>query len=663
MSLFYGVDYYPEHWPVERWDTDIRLMKEMGLDVVRLAEFSWSLLETDEGRFNFAWLDDVIDRLQTAGIKVILGTPSAAPPAWLIAKDPTILPMNSEGKRSAFGGRHHACQTNETLREAIRSYVTTFAKKYGDHPNVVGWQIDNELGNSHHDLCHCPSCTKAFQAWLEKRYGTIEELNANWGTAFWSQDYNAFDQVDTPKWLVTAHNPSQVLDWRRFHSDVILDFHRLQYDIIREHSGDRFITHNMMGFADTVNYYELGEQLDFASHDQYPSGFFRGTVDNIPALMAAELDMIRGTKQAPFWIMEQQSGITGWNVMGRLPKPGQLALWSMQAVARGADAIVYFRWRVAAIGTEQYWHGILPHSGIPGRNYEELKELIAKTKGLLGDIHGSMPKPQAAMIFSYEQKHAIGIQPNNPDLNYQAHFQKIYNAFYRKQIQLDIIGDHAEIADYALVVAPLQYLMWPELADKYRSYVANGGTLVLDMRAGVKHRNNINYSAGALPGLLADLLGISIPEYDPLLKDSVSILWDDVRGEGRLWADLVSVDADSCRTLATYASDFYSGTAAVTVNSYGKGKAVYVGSELDDRLYDRLIEELMASNGLNMPDGGLRGLERTERQTDEKRYLFVLNHDGEAKTIAIDDGWQSSFDEQNPEEIAPYGYHIYSIDK
>ncbi len=663
MHVLYGADYYPEHWPKERWDTDIRLMKEMGLDVVRLAEFSWSLLETEEGRYNFGWLDDIIERLETVGIKVVLGTPSAAPPAWLVKKDPDILPIDSEGKRSAFGGRHHACQTNKTLRDAISSYVTTFAEKYGNHPNVIGWQIDNELGNSHHDLCHCDSCREAFRDWLEKRYGTIETLNANWGTAFWSQDYNSFDQIDTPKWLVTGHNPSQLLDWRRFRSDVILDFHRIQYDIIRRHSPDRFITQNMMGFADTVNYYELGEQLDFASHDQYPGGFFRGAVENLPALLAAELDMIRGVKQAPFWIMEQQSGITGWQIMGRLPKPGQLALWSMQAIARGADAIVYFRWRVATIGTEQYWHGILPHSGIPGRNYYELKELISKTKGLLSELQGSMPKPRAAMIFSYEQKYAMGIQPNNPDLDYQVHFQKIYNAFYRKQIQLDVIGDHADITEYDLVVAPLQYLMWPALADKYRSYVAGGGTLVLDMRAGVKHQNNINYSEGPLPGLLADLLGISIPEYDPLQKDSVAIQWDDIEGEGRLWADLIEIDADSCRALATYDSDFYSGTPAITVNTYGKGKGVYVGSELDDRLYDRLIEELIANSGLQAVVAGLQDLEITERQNDEKRYLFVLNHDGEAKSISIEDGWQSYFDETNPDQIEAYGYQVYCRDK
>lgn len=659
MSLIYGVDYYPEHWPIERWETDIQLMKEMGLDLVRLAEFSWSKLETKEGLYSFEWLDEAIALLEAAEIKVVLGTPSAAPPAWLISKDPGILPMDSQGRRIAFGGRHHACQSNETLREAIGTYVTTMAKRYGNHPNVVGWQIDNELGNSHHDLCHCPSCTRAFQKWLEERYKTIANLNENWGTAFWSQDYNDFGQIDTPKHLATGHNPSQVLDWRRFHSDLILDFHRHQKDIIRQFSPDRFITHNMMGFADTVNYYELGEQLDFASHDQYPSGHFRGEVDNLPALMAAELDMIRGVKQAPFWIMEQQSGITGWDVMGRLPKPGQLALWSMQTVAHGADAIIYFRWRVAAIGTEQYWHGILPHSGIPGRNYNELKDLIAKTKPLLHELQSAMPKPKVAMIFSYEQKHALSIQPNNPDLNYQAHFQQIYNSFFRRQIPLDVIGVHQDLAAYKVVVAPLQYLMWPELAAKYRDYVSGGGNLILDMRAGVKHRNNINYSEGALPGLLADLLGISIHEYDPLLKEKVSITWSDTVGQGRLWADLIQIDADSCEALASYSSDFYAETPAVTVNNYDRGKAIYVGSELDDSLWGRLIDHLGRDQDLGALGEAMPGLELVERETSDKRFLFALNHEEDSKQLHINENWQPYFPEATTNELAPFGFNVY----
>ena len=659
MAIRYGADYYPEHWPKERWDTDIRLMQELGLDVVRLAEFSWGLLETEEGVFDFAWLDDIISRLGVAGIKVVLGTPSAAPPAWLIEKDPSILPIDSEGKQTAFGGRHHACQSNKTLRDASVSYVEKFAAHYAQNPNVIGWQIDNELGNSHHDVCHCESCTEGFRTWLEARYGTIEAVNENWGTNFWSQNYNHFGQITTPKWLLTGHNPSQELDWRRFKSDLILDFHRLQHDVIRRLHPGAFITHNLMGFADTVDYHELGEQLDFASHDQYPGGFFRPPLENLAAFLAAELDMVRGTKDMPFWIMEQQSGVTGWQIMGRAPKPGQLSMWSMQTVAHGADAIVYFRWRVASIGTEQYWHGILPHSGIPGRNYYELQALIRKTGKLMTELQGAMPKNRAAMLFSYEQKHAMAIQPNNRHLNYQAHFQKIYDAFHEKQVPMDIIGWHADFSAYDVLVAPLQYLMWPELKEKYEAYARGGGTLVLDMRAGTKHRNNINYIDGPLPGVLADLTGIEIPEYDPLEGETVDLKWGNDTGSATLWADLIRVTADNVEVLAEYASDFYAGTAAATLHPYGEGQVIYIGTELDRKLYGALVDRFIAEDRVTPLGTADTGVELVVRETADKRYLFCMNHGGDSASYQIDATWKPYFEGQT-NEIEAYGYHVYT---
>ena len=574
--------------------------------------------------------------------------------------------MDSQGRRVSFGGRHHACQSNATLRRAIASYVRAFAAHYGQNPTVIGWQIDNELGNSHHDLCHCESCEHAFQKWLEQRYETIDALNENWGTTFWSQGYNHFGQISSPKWLATGHNPSQMLDWRRFHSDLILDFHRLQHDIIRPLSPDRFITHNMMGFADTVNYYELAEQLDFSSHDHYPCGHFRPAVDHLPALMAAELDMIRGTKQAPFWIMEQQSGIAGWDVMGRAPKPGQLALWSMQSIAHGADAIVYFRWRVATMGTEQYWHGVLPHSGIPGRNYNELKQLIQRSKPLLNELKGAMPQARVAMLFSYDQKYAIDIQPNNSELRYQEHFQKIYNAFYRQNIPVDIVGEHVDFSSYTVVVAPLQYLMTPDLSTKFSDYVAAGGKLILDMRAGVKLANNINYSDGPLPGYLRELLGITIPEYDPLMADTVSLHWlnTDVYGTARLWADLIEIDAPTCEALAYFASDFYAGTPAVTANRYGQGEAIYVGTEPDDRLLDCLVEYLSEQTDLGSLGTTAAGVELVERQTATKRFLFCLNHSGETLQLDLDPAWKPYLTGNEADhELDAYDYAMYWQDK
>ena len=286
-QFLFGTDYYPEHWPRERWETDAVMMRDMGLDVVRLAEFSWFNLEPKKGVYTFGWLEEAISVLGRAGIKVILGTPTAAPPAWIIESDPSIQPVDSQGRVRHIGGRHHDCQSNPNYRRHIERFVSAFADHFGRNENVIGWQIDNELGNSHEDLCHCPSCQKRFREWLKAKYGTVDALNRAWGTDFWSQGVQSFDQVLSPMLPVCGGNPSRELDWRRFCADLILDFHDLQARIIRSKSPGRFITHNLMGFHDKFRYNELAKELEFVSHDQYPGGHFIPDPSVVPAAEAA----------------------------------------------------------------------------------------------------------------------------------------------------------------------------------------------------------------------------------------------------------------------------------------------------------------------------------------------------------------------------------------
>lgn len=257
MNIHFGADYYPEHWPEERWETDAKLMREMGIDVVRVAEFAWQKLEPSEGRFDFSWLDRSLEILAKQGIRAVIGTPTATPPAWIIERNPEILPTDSRGVRRSFGGRHHDCQSNAVYRAHARRIVEAMSRHFKSTPNVVGWQIDNELGNSHDDFCHCDSCRAAFQGWLLKKYGSIGELNRRWGTVFWSQTYDEFSQIPTPAITpVITHNPSLLLDWKRFHSDLIVDFAEAQEKIIRANAPGQFITHNFMGFFDLINYFE-----------------------------------------------------------------------------------------------------------------------------------------------------------------------------------------------------------------------------------------------------------------------------------------------------------------------------------------------------------------------------------------------------------------------
>lgn len=639
-KLHFGVDYYPEHWERERWDTDAALMQKMGIQMVRMAEFSWHKLQPAEDTFDFGWLDEAIELLGKYGIYTIVGTPTAAPPAWMVHKHPDILPVDRQGRVRGFGGRHHDCQSNPVYREYIRKLVTQMAKHYGDNPYVIGWQPDNELGNSHQELCTCDHCRQRFQAWLQKRYGTTAALNQSWGTAFWSQEYNDFAEVPAPRLTVTGENPSAMLDWKRFCSDLIVDFTGEQTEIIRTYAKNQFITHNYMGFADKVNYYKLGELLDFVSHDQYPGGFYLPeTPHEKNHILAATLDVVRSYKNQPFWIMEQQSGITGWETMGRAPEPGQLSAWAMQSIAHGADAVVFFRWRTCAMGTEQYWHGILPHSGNPGRRYEELQEFIHEMQPLMDNLQNSMIKSEAGIVFSFEQEYAFQIQPHHRDLSYIGQVQKYYRALYEQNIPVDFVPADGDFQKYRLLIAPLQYLMSPELEDKYMEYVRQGGHLVLTMRTGVKDMNNLCMTEFELPGRLAQLAGVEVLDYDCLRDDEVNVLFEGESLQAYIWSDLMRL-LPGTKVLASYNSQFYAGEPCMTEHSYGKGICYYVGTQPGDVLMDKFMAQICRKAGVNSILPPVAEVECTIRENDKERFLFVINHARETKNYQVLQGWK-----------------------
>ena len=638
IDFTFGADYYPEHWPRERWETDAKMMRELGLDVVRMGEFSWFKMEPRENRFDFAWLDEAIAVLARHGIKTILGTPTAAPPAWIIEQDPTIEPMDADGHRRHFGGRHHDCQSHPGYRAHIRRFVTAYAEHFKDNPNVIGWQVDNELGNSHDDLCFCPHCENRFQQWLKDRYKTVDALNEHWGTAFWSQGYGSFDQAHAPRKTASGYNPSQELDWKRFCSDLVLEYHAFQAAILREAAPDKFITHNLMGFCDKSDYFRLAEQLDFASQDQYPGGFFLGDVPRLrDSELAADLDLIRSLKHAPFAVMEQQSSVTGWQIMGRAPRPGQLGLWSAQSAAHGADAIVYFRWRSCAFGTEEYWHGLLPHSGIPGRNYREIADFIRQMKPLMREMKGAMPKPQAAILYSYDQEYAIRIQPQHPDLDYIGQVRSYYKALHRRNVPVEFVRASDDFSPYRALIVPLHYLTSPEETKKLADYAYRGGTLVLTMRAGVKRPDNTCWTDQPLPVGFAEAAGVEVDEYDCLLYAENSVQWDGVSYPCQKWCDVLALRG--AEPIARYEREFYAGSPAVTRHPYGKGWVYYVGTEMGDTLAARFTEELIARAGL-LPLGDTpEGVELARRETEDTDYLFLMNHTDAVQPFTVPEGY------------------------
>lgn len=593
------------------------------------------------------------------GIKTVLGTPTAAPPAWIIRADPEILPVDVNGIRREFGGRHHDCQSNPVYREHIRRIVTAMAKHFADNPNVVGWQVDNELGNSHADLCMCASCTARFRAWLQKKYGSIEALNEAWGTCFWSQGYSCFEEIGAPKLTVTGQNPSQLLDWKRFCSDLIVEFEEFQTALLRKYCPNHFVTHNFMGFSDKVNYFDLAKSLDFVSQDQYPCQFFGEGKDIVyqSSGAAAALELMRSLKKKNIWIMEQQAGPAGWECMGSALRPGRLAMWAVHSIAHGADTVVFFRWRTSPVGTEQYWHGILPHSGVPGRTYRELKAMIAAMRPVMQETRGAGQGAQVGILYAYDQEYAFRIQPQNRNLDYNEQIKKYFGAFYRRNIPVEFVQETEPFEKCRLLIAPLQYLMYPELEEKYRKYVEQGGVLVLTMRTGVKNSTNVCMIDRELPGKLGDLLGIRIPEYDCLGEDTVKVSLDDKTYTACMWSDLIELAG--AQSEAEYASEFYAGMPVVTRKAAGKGNAWYVGTEPSDALMDALAEKWLAEANIKPFVSTPRGVEAALRKTEAGSWYFVLNHNDTKVKFTPPADWQPVLANDDSGVLEPFAYRVY----
>lgn len=644
--FYFGADYYPEQWPQERWPEDARLMKAAGFNVVRLAEFAWSKMEPKEGIFDFNWLDLALKTLHDQGIVALLGTPTASPPPWLMTSHPDIFRLREDGLRVTYGNRCEHCPNHPTYHDFTRRIVTALADHYAGHPSVIGWQIDNEMGNS----CYCPVCRSKFQNWLKVRYSTLKKMNAAWGTEFWSHTYTDWAQIPAPLTTGGSPNPGLALDFRRFISDSYVAYQQMQVDLLREACPNHFITHNFMGFGyEGLNYYDLARTLDLVSWDDYPAGFWlKDKRVTEPEALALGHDTMRGLKQQNFWVMEQQAGPSGWEIVSPTPRPGELRLWAYQSIAHGADGIVFFRWRTARYGTEQYWHGLLDHHGQTGRPYEEIKQMGVELQKIGAAIQGSSVKAKVAILQSYDSRFAFQIQPNNSSFQYSEHVTHIYHDLFNRNIAVDVISPQADLSNYMLVIAPALHVLDEAIAGRLKQYVQAGGTLVVTPRSGVKDEANAVVDL-PLPGLLAEVCGVTIAEYDSLSTDisqSVRFIAPGLKTlgscEARVWCDILK--PAGAQVLADYTADYYAGQPAITLNQYGKGQAVYIGTFGDVSLYQALFGWLVPR--LNIPPvlNAPEGIEISERWQGDQRLLFVLNHTNAPQKVSLPNGYINLLD-------------------
>lgn len=632
-QMLFGACYYPEHWVKERWETDARMMKEAGFNVVRMAEFAWIRMEPAEGEFDFAWLDEAIALFSRYGIRTILGTPTAGPPKWLLDRYPDIYQRDYQGHARGFGTRRSYCSNNATYHAYTRTIVTEMAKRYGNHPDVIGWQIDNELGAIDTARCYCDSCKTAFVGWLQRRYVTLDRLNDEWGTIFSSQSFTTWEQVHLPAYSVhQGHNPGLVLDFRRFSSDSVRDYQALQIGILREHcSPDQPITTNLMGSFNDLDYYDLSADLDLVSLDIYP--IMKKVPEERPFRTGINHDTMRGLKGMNYWVLEHQSGTPCTHTFSPTPKPGELRRWTYQSVARGADAIVYFRWRTLPYALEEFWHGILQHHGKPGRKYREVQQVGEELARLAPKLAGTTVRSKVAIVKCYNNEWAFEIQPHANGFVYKDHQADYYRYFHDRNIQVDVISpDSDRFGDYDVLLVPNLMMAKDAAVRAIHDFVRGGGTAVMDFRAGAKEWNN-RMLPEILPGPFAELLGIAVDDYgiiEPEHPIGLAFAEETGRtgseGQAATWYDVI--EPQGATAVVRFTNDYFAGCPAVTRNPYGAGFAYYIGTELDRSTLNRLFDGISETAGLTPVLPSLPpGVEAIRRESDDGRaVIIVINH-------------------------------------
>ncbi len=639
--IYYGGDYNPDQWPEEIWREDMRLFKLAGINIITLPVFSWAKLEPSEGVYDFSWLDKVLELAWENGIYTCLATSTAAQPAWMARKYPEMLPVDFDGKKRTYGARVNFCPNSEVYRNASAKLAGKLAERYHDYPGLVVWHIANEYGR----YCYCDTCAAEFRNWLNERYGTIEELNHRWNTGFWGHTFYDWEEIVPPTSLNNDDRCYQsiYLDYNRFMSDSSLACYIGEYEAIRKHSHDVPITTNFMGVFKPFDYSKWAKYMDVISWDNYPP------LNAVMANIAMRHDQMRGFKNGqPFMLMEQTPSQQNWMPYNSLKRPGVMRLWSYQAMARGADAIMFFQMRRSRGACEKYHGAVIEHCGHENtRVFRECTQLGKELKKLGGKILNSRIHAKAAILFDWDNWWAVE-QSSGPTvlLKYVEQADKYHKAFYDRNIAVDVISPDSDLSGYSIVVAPLYYMVKKGAAERLEHFVEDGGTFVTTFFSGIVDENDL-VVLGGYPGKLRKLMGIWVEEIDALFPDmSNTIELNEAFGklEGSYQCGMLCdlINPEGAKTLAVYGKDFYAGRPVLTENSFGKGKAYYIASDPEERFVADFIGQLCEAKGLKAPITTPAGVEVTQRVKEGKTFTFVLNHND--SDVQIDLGKEKRMD-------------------
>ena len=626
-GLDYGADYNPEQWPIDVRLEDVELMREAGVTILSVGIFSWAMLEPREGEHDFAWLDDTLDRLHGAGIKVALATATASPPPWLTRRHPEVLPELADGTVLHQGGRQAYSVSSPVFRDYALRMTRTMAERYRDHPALALWHVDNELG------CHVPhdysdDAAAAFRRWLERRYGSVEALNAAWGTAFWSQRYGSFDEVLPPRTAPTYANPTQQLDFARYSSDELLVHYRTLRDVLREVTPDVPTTTNLMLSTGTkwMDYFSWAGDLDVVANDHY----LRAHDPEAHVELALSADLTRGVAGGDPWIlMEHSTSAVNWQPRNRAKGEGEMLRNSLAHVARGADSVMFFQWRQSAAGAEKFHSAMVPHAGRDSDVWRRTVELGAALSAL-GPVRGSRVRADVALVFDYPAWWGAELDSHPTQaLRYTDEVLAWYRALWRRNVTVDLVPAGADLSGYRVVVVPTLYCVSDDDAAAVAGAAEAGASVLVTFFSGIVDEHD-HVRLGGYPGAFRELLGVRTEEFFPLLDGERRTLDDGTTSE--LWTEKTHLAG--AEAVRTYTDGLLAGWPAVTRRTVGDGAAWYAATRLDEAGTARVVDALLAEAGVGPVAEAPDGVEVVRRHGEGESFLFVINHTAEEVSVA-----------------------------